>query len=107
MTLLGAFFIPITIVCFLWRPQHLLSLLIVASVFEGGTVLNGDLGDFAFGLSPFYFVEIFVALRLLLWVWYRGTWLPSGMTPARGIAVLLLAFLAWSFASSFVMPRLF
>jgi len=71
MTLLGAFFIPITILCFLWRPQHLLSLLILTSVFEAGSVLNGAIGHFVFGVSPFHFVEICVAIRLLLWVWHR------------------------------------
>jgi hypothetical protein len=107
VTLLGAFFIPITIVCFLWRPQQLLSLLILASVFEGGSVLVGGIGQFTFGLSPFYFVELFVALRLILWVWNRGAWLPTRKTPEREIVVLLLVFLAWSFASGLVMPRLF
>lgn len=107
MTFLGLFFIPITIVCFLWRPQSLLSLLILASVFEAGSVLNGSLGSFVFGVSPFYFVEICVALRLVWLVWERGKVLPSDKTPARAISVLLLAFLAWSFASAFVMPHLF
>jgi len=107
VTLLGAFFIPITILCFLWRPQYLLPLLVFASIFEAGSVINGNIGGFVFGVSPFYFVEICVAIRLLLWVWRGGTWLPSEKTAARGISVLLLAFLAWSFASSVVMPWLF
>lgn len=107
VTLLGAFFIPITIVCFLWKPLNLLPLLVVTSVFEAGSIFNGAIGDFVFGVSPFYFVEICVTLRLLLWVWQGGTYLPSDKTPARGIMVLLLAFLAWSFASAFAMPHLF
>jgi hypothetical protein len=107
MTLLGAFFIPITLACFLWRPQNLLPLLIVASVFEAGSIFNGSVGGFVFGLAPFYSVEICVAIRLLLWVWHRGPLLPPKETPARGIAVLLLAFLAWSFASALVLPHLF
>jgi hypothetical protein len=107
MTLLGVFFIPITLVCFFWKPYHLLPLLIVASVFEAGSVFNGAIGVFVFGVSPFYFVEICVALRLLFWASHQGTMLPSDKTPARGIAVLLLAFLAWSFASALVMPHLF
>jgi hypothetical protein len=107
VTLLGAFFIPITIVCFLWKPYHLLPLLIVASVFEAGSVFNGAIGGFVFGVSPFYLVEICVALRLLSWVWHGRAFLPSEKTPARGIAVLLLIFLAWSFATALVMPHLF
>lgn len=107
MTVLGVFFIPITIVCLLWRPHHLLSLLIVASVFEAGSVFNGAIGHFVFGISPFYFVEICVALRLVVLVWHGGRWLPSVGTPARAVSVLLLAFLAWSFASSLLMPLVF
>jgi hypothetical protein len=107
VTLLGAFFIPITIVCFLWKPYHLLPLLIVASVFEAGSVFNGAIGGFVFGISPFYLVEICVALRLLSWVWHGRAFLPPDKTPAREIAVLLLMFLAWSFASALVMPHLF
>jgi hypothetical protein len=107
LTLLGAFFIPITLVCFLWRPDYLLPLLIVASVFEAGSVFNGTIGNFVFGVAPFYLVEICVALRLLLWVWHGGKLLPSPGTPARGIAVILVAFLAWSLASALIMPHLF
>ncbi|MFZ0418042.1 MAG: hypothetical protein WAM04_08045 [Candidatus Sulfotelmatobacter sp.] len=107
VTLLGAFFIPITLACFFWRPQNLLPLLVVASVFEAGSVFNGAAGDFVFGIAPFYFVEIFVAVRLFLSVWRRGTLLPSHDIPARGIARALLAFLAWSFTTALVMPHLF
>jgi hypothetical protein len=107
MTLLGVFFIPATLACFLWKPAHLLPLLVIASVFEAGSVFNGAVGNFVYGVSPFYLVEICVAIRLLMWVWERGALLPPSKTPARTIAVLLLIFLSWSFASSFVMPRLF
>jgi len=107
MTLLGAIFIPITLACFFWKPHLLLPLLVVASVFEAGSVFNGAIGDFVFGIAPFYFVQLFVAARLFLCVWRRGTLLPAKDTPARTTAVLLLAFLAWSFASALIMPRLF
>jgi hypothetical protein len=107
MTILGAFFIPITLACFLWKPQYLLSLLVVASVFEAGSVINGAIGDFVFGLSPFYLVEICVAFCLFSYVWNKGALLPSSKTPARGIAVLLFVFLGWSLVSAFVMPRVF
>lgn len=107
MTLLGAIFIPVTIICFFWRPLGLLSLLVFASIFEAGSVFNGAIGHFVFGVSPFYFVEICVALRFLILVWYRGRWLPPGKASARGIVVPLLTFLAWSFASGLVMPHLF
>jgi hypothetical protein len=107
MTLLGTFFIPITLACFLWKPRHLLPLLVVASVFEAGSVFNGAVGGFVFGVSPFCLMEIAIAFRLFLHVWNGGTLLPPPRTAARGIAVILLAFLVWSFVSALVMPRVF
>jgi hypothetical protein len=107
MTNLGGFFIPITLACFLWKPLHLLPLLVIASVFEAASVFNGAMGGFVFGVSPFCLVEICIALRLLLHIWNGGRLLPLPGTAARGIAVILLAFLAWSFTSECIMPRLF
>ncbi len=107
MTLLGAFFVPAALICLLFWSAGLLPLLIVASVFEAGSVFSGDIGGFVFGISPFYFVEICVALRLFWFVWDRGKFLPPTEAPTRSIAVLLLAFLAWSAVSSFLMPHLF
>lgn len=107
MTLLGLFFVPAALVCLLFSSRGLLSLLIVASVFEAGSVFTGNIGGFVFGISPFCFVEICVALRLFWLVWDRGKLLPGKEAPTRTIAVLLLAFLAWSVVSSFLMPYLF
>lgn len=107
MTLLGAFFIPITLLCLLWRPARLLPLLVVASVFEAGSVTNGSVGSFVFGVSPFYLVEICMAFCLLRHVWNGGALLPPETAPTRGIAVGLIAFLGWSLATSFLMPHLF
>ena len=107
MTFLGAIFVPAALICLFVWSRGLLPLLIVASVFEAGSVFNGSIGGFVFGVSPFYFVEICVALRLLWLVWDRGTLLPPKESPTRLIAVLLLAFLIWSVVSSFLMPYLF
>ena len=107
MTLLGVLFVPAALACLLFWSRGLLPLLIVASVFEAGSVFSGDIGGFVFGVSPFYFVEICVALRLFWLVWERGKLLPPTEAPVRSIAVLLLGFLAWSVVSSFLMPRLF
>lgn len=107
MTLLGAFFISVTLACLLWRPHHLLPILIVSSVFEAASTFNGSIGGFVFGVSPFYLVGICLALRLLVEVRGGRTLLPSEKIPARGISMLLLAFLVWSFASAVMMPYLF
>lgn len=107
MTLLGAFFVPAALVCLLLWPRALLSLLVVASIFEAASVFSGSIGSFVFGVSPFCFVEICVALRLLWIVLDRGTIFPPKENPLRPIAVLLVVFLVWSAVSAFLMPHLF
>ncbi len=107
MTFLGAFFIPAVLVCFFRKPSYLLALLIVSSVFETGSVFNGSIGDFVFGVPPFAFVEVFIALRFMILILKGGMLLPSENDPARSIALLLLVFLVWALASSVVMPRIF
>jgi len=107
MTFLGIVFIPLILICFVWRPFYLLPLLIVASVFEAGSLFGGALGDFEFGISPFYLAEIFIFLRLAILVFQSDRLLPSKNTSSRGIVVVLCAFWAWCFASAFVMPHLF
>ena len=107
MTILGAVFTPIALLCFVWRPFYLLPLLVVTSLFEVGSVFNGALGAFEFGVAPFYMVGILIIVRFAMLVWEEGKLLPSEGDPTRGIAVLLVAFWAWSFVSAFVMPRVF
>jgi hypothetical protein len=107
MTVLGVFFIPVILFCFLSRPLYLLPLLMVASVFEAGSVINGQIGDFEFGVSPFFLTEIFIALRLLMVVFGPGKLIPQKGNPVRPIAWILLAAWFWCFCSAFIMPRLF
>jgi hypothetical protein len=107
VTLLGGIFVPVGLVCFFRKPSYLLPLLVIASLFEAGSVFNGSIGSFEFGVSPFAFVEVFITLRLIILVLHGGMILPSKRNPTRSIVVLLLAFLAWSLASSFVMPHVF
>lgn len=107
MTLLGAIFIPIALACLLLWPRYLLPLLIVASIFEAGSVYNAAFGSFVFGVSPFYFVELCIALRLVASVWQRGRLVPECGARTREIALVLLLFVAWSCFSAFVLPHLF
>jgi hypothetical protein len=110
MTFLGVFFIPVALVCFLWQPFYLLPLLMLASIFEAGSVLNGAIGDFEFGISPFYLTEIFIVLRLLMLAFGPAkllNLLPRRVNPMRAVAWVLLAFWLWCFFSAFVMPHLF
>ncbi|HEY2120242.1 MAG TPA: hypothetical protein VGH37_13720 [Candidatus Acidoferrum sp.] len=107
VTLLGAVFIPLAIFCFLAQPFYLLPLLLISSLFEVASVFNGTIGNFIFGLSPFYFVELLIAIRLVLILRKNGSVLPPKNSPARPLAILLVWFWGWSVISSFVMPRLF
>lgn len=107
MTVLSIVFIPAVLICFFRRPFYLLPLLIVASVFEAGSVLNAEIGNFEFGVSPFYFVEVAIFLRLVILLFKSARLLPPKSSPMRPILLLLCAFWAWCFFSAFTMPILF
>jgi len=108
MTFLGVIFIPAALICFFWRPFYLVPLLILSSVFEAGSVLNGELlGNFEFGISPFYFIEVLIFVRLVISFFGPFKVFPSKISPMRGILVLLCTFWVWCVASAFVLPYLF
>jgi hypothetical protein len=104
VTVIGAFILPAGLVCTLFRPAYLLPLLVISSIFQAGSVVNGMIGSFAFGVPPFYFVAACIAIRYLF--------LPRGQTKIFAtrtdkIVTLLVAFWVFSLASSFILPRVF
>lgn len=110
MTLLGCFFIPIALLFFFFRPFYLLPLLLVASVFEAGSAINGEIGDFEFGISPFYLVEICIVIRLLFLAvppTRLAKLLPTSDNPIRTTVWVVVIFWGWCFFSAFVMPHVF
>jgi hypothetical protein len=107
MTFLGVLFIPASLLCFLWQPFYLLPLLVISSIFEAAAVFNSDLGNFNFGITPFYFVELFIFLRLVMLAFGSEKIFPRKDARLRVIVVLLCIFWAWSFISAFVLPRAF
>src|SRR5436190_19252428 len=107
MTLLGAVFIPIALFCLMSMPQFLLPLLVISSIFQAGSVFNGAVGSFAFGLPPFYFVASCIALRYLFLTISGWKQRKLESRRARKVRILLVAFCAWSVASALVMPRIF
>jgi len=107
MTFLGVVFTLAGLGCFLWRRSYLLPLLIMASVFEAGAIFNGELGDFSFGVQPFYLVEIFIFLHLVLRFLGQRKLLPPKNVRVRGIVIALCVFWLWCFLSAFIMPRVF
>jgi hypothetical protein len=107
MTFLGVIFIVAGVACFLFRRSYLLPLVVIASVFEAGSIFNSNLSDFSFGVQPFYVIEIFVLLHLVLRTLGRKKLLPTKNVRVHGIVVALCVFWLWCFFSAFVMPRLF
>ena len=107
MTPIGWLVVPISILIFFLRPFYLLPLMVIASIFELSTVYNGSIGQFIFGVSVFSFVQILIFLRLMIHVAGGAVALPPKTSPARDIAVALVGFLAWSFGSALIMPRIF
>lgn len=107
LTIIGALLVPTALAVTLFCPSYLLPLLVISSVFEGASVVNGRIGDFQFGIPPFYFVAICIAFRYaLLLVDEPKIFLPAER-PTGKLARLLVGFWAWSVASSFVLPHLF
>lgn len=107
MTPVGYAFLPLAILCSLARPDTLLSLLVLASVFEASSVFNSSIGSFLLGVPPFYIVELLITLRLAALAFKRGALLPSVGDPRRKYIVALLVFWGWASVSAFVLPHVF
>jgi hypothetical protein len=103
----GAMFIPVALFVFFLRPQYLVSLMIVASVFAGASVLDLSLGDSVFGLQPYYFVAALLAVRavpFLLAHRHAGHCLEPAL---HRIQTSLVYFWIWATASAFLFPVIF
>jgi hypothetical protein len=107
LTIIGALIVPIAFICTIFLPAYLLPLLVISSVFQAASIANGQIGDYEFGLPPFYFVAICIAFRYLLLRLWGGNAPSSRNASVDKITVPLIAFWVWSLVSSFIMPRLF
>ncbi len=107
VTVLGAFIIPVALFCVLLKPAHLFPLLVLTSVFQGGSIANGRSGEFEFGIPPFYFVAACIAIRYLIPLLRDGKRVLLQDRPIKKAIVPLLWFWALSVISSFLFPRLF
>lgn len=101
-TLFGLLLAPPTLLVALLRPGWLAALLVVVSVFEGAAVLSTG----SFGLTPYYFVALVVAARLVVLIARRRVRFPADGWHVAHLG-FLLAFAAWGAASAVVLPRLF
>ena len=103
----GAIFIPIALFVFLFRPQYLLSLMVVGSVFAGASVLDVSVGDSVFGLQPYYFVAALLAIRAVPFLLGHRHVGPR-LDPAVGkIHSSLIYFWSWATVSAFLFPVIF
>jgi hypothetical protein len=107
VTVMGAFFIPIALLCALFRPSYLFSLAPFSAIFQAGSVLNGRIAGFEFGVPPFYFVASCMALRFLYLIFIRVSVAPKRYGPVQKITAFLVVFWLWSALSAFVMPLLY
>jgi hypothetical protein len=107
VTPLGLVLVPFVLFFAFTKPRGLLSLLVLTSVFEAGSVFNSSLGNFDLGIPLFHFVEIFITLHLVLLFFNNGSILPEAGDPRRKLMIPLLWFWGWAFASALVLPHIF
>jgi hypothetical protein len=107
LSIFGVIFIPIALWIFFSRPYDLVPLLILSSVFSAASVINVSIGDSVFGLQPFYFTAVLVALKALPQL-SRLSRIRRALEPATNkLLTALLRFWKWAVLSAFLFPMLF
>jgi hypothetical protein len=101
ITVAGIIFLPLGIYGFIARPGWLLPLLIVSSIFQGAAVVNISTGA-DYGLSPYYFFAILVAVRVWL-----GTLVGFSGVLMRRRWVPLMLFVLVAVFGAVVLPNIF
>jgi hypothetical protein len=103
ISVFGIIFVPAAIWIFLFQPRYLVALMVLASIFGGSSVVDFSVGGSDFGIQPYFFVGILLAIRefsILL--------RPREIQPMlRKIAGPLIGFWSWATLSSFVLPVVF
>ena len=105
ITPIGLILIPISLLIFCVRPRLLISWAIIVSAFQAASVINFG-GDFAIGISPYFFVVSLVAIRFVT-ISLQGRLGFKHDDIALDITRPLLMLAAWGVASAFLLPRLF
>jgi hypothetical protein len=105
VTPVGYVIIPVSVATFIGAPRYLLSLGIALSVLQAASVFNIE-GDFAVGISPYFFVAILICLRFVP-LWLSGR---IGFAPREQVLLYqrpLLLLVLWALASVIVLPAVF
>ena len=103
----GAIFIPIATFVFLFRPQYMVSLMVVASVFAGASVLDISVGDSVFGLQPYYFAAGLFAVRAIPFLLTRRREEACLDPTVHKLHSSLIRFWIWATISAFLFPVIF
>jgi len=102
---MGWLLIPVGLLAWIRGIGYLLPLAVLVSVLQGASVLNLSEPQ-SYSLSPYYFVCLLIATRMLLF-WRTKDWLA----PLQGSSGIffrrLLYFSMWSTFSAFAFPFLF
>jgi hypothetical protein len=102
----GMIFIPLSLVIFVFAPEHLPRLAIIAAIFAASAVVSFGGASFPVGISPFYFTALLIAVRC------APKWLNGGLhmpisKPLRHHVQIITGFTVWAGFSAFVLPLLF
>jgi hypothetical protein len=103
----GLIFIPVAVWIFLARPEYLVPLLVLSSIFEAASVLNLNFGNFPVGIQPYFFVALLLAIRGLFSLSLVRSRLRFLSPATKKVLWTLAAFWAWAVAGSFVLPVIF
>ena len=107
ISIFGIFFLPVALWVFFSRPQYLVPLLILSSIFSAASVIDFSIGESVFGLQPFYFTAMLVALKTLPRL-SRLRHLRQTFEPAtQKFITALLSFWGWAVLSAFLFPLVF
>lgn len=105
LTYFGFLFIPIALFIGFRKNVDLIYLLIFSSIFQAASVLNVN-SKFEFGLQPYYFVSVLLALSMCAQVIINNGKLII-KNNKKNLAVILSLFGFYSAASSFILPTVF
>src|SRR5229473_7392481 len=100
----GLILIPLTLAIFCFS-SYLAEWAIFSSVLQGAALVNLG-GGFAVGLSPYFFVGILIASRVVP-QWVTGRIRFCTDEPVTPHVYLLALFVLWSVLSAFALPVLF
>jgi hypothetical protein len=107
ISIFGLLFLPIALWVFFSRPSYLIPLLILSSAFAAASVIDFHIGDSVFGLQPFYFTAMLVALKALPGVLHFNRLKPYLEPGLKKVVAALLLFWQWAILSAFLFPVIF